>query len=350
MAEKQEEVGHVFGNFQHYYHFHPIEERIKCLSSRNLLRHLPSLETPFLVCDVGCNSGQLTNGVYQLLTHSGGNISQKDDDNIPFYDENILNEFHTKIQKEKRTIRYEMKAVVHPQPGFTCDVYLDYVYYGTAYGLSKTASKVHAIQETLKRIDIIGKDENKKEDSSMENKEDSPVKSSEPKVVEMMGMDLDVHLIEKATRQYGKQKQLLFMEGDIMEEKGKALLKDFLNERKRESFDLITCFSMTMWIHLNHGDTGLLSFLSHLAKHTQCLILEPQAWKSYTSAIRRIKKMSLPLPKEFLTMKIRADVQERMEEHLITQCGFHFSYALGKSSWKRPLRLYSKVKIDHLEQ
>ena len=40
-------------------------------------------------------------------------------------------------------------------------------------------------------------------------------------------------------------------------------------------------YSVTMWVHLNHGDTGLARFLSLLAARARWVLLEPQPWKCY---------------------------------------------------------------------
>jgi hypothetical protein len=44
--------------------------------------------------------------------------------------------------------------------------------------------------------------------------------------------------------------------------------------------------SVTMWIHLNHGDDGLSRFLEVVASYTHYLLLEPQPWKCYQTAAR----------------------------------------------------------------
>ncbi|KAG1698771.1 hypothetical protein DVH05_014726 [Phytophthora capsici] len=51
-----------------------------------------------------------------------------------------------------------------------------------------------------------------------------------------------------------------------------------------KSYDFITCFSVTKWIHLFHGDEGIKKVFSkiyELLAPGGRLILEPQPWKSY---------------------------------------------------------------------
>ncbi|KFG99495.1 bicoid-interacting protein BIN3 [Toxoplasma gondii VAND] len=55
------------------------------------------------------------------------------------------------------------------------------------------------------------------------------------------------------------------------------------------SFDIVICFSVTKWIHLHHGDCGILLLFSRLhalLKPDGILLLEPQDWASYRRARR----------------------------------------------------------------
>ena len=49
---------------------------------------------------------------------------------------------------------------------------------------------------------------------------------------------------------------------------------------------IIIIFSVTMWIHLHHGDVGLGRFLQLISGFGDYILLEPQPWKCYQTAAR----------------------------------------------------------------
>lgn len=61
----------------------------------------------------------------------------------------------------------------------------------------------------------------------------------------------------------------------------------------RNSFDCITAFSVTKWVHLHGGDAGIRHFFSKV-RDLLCpgglFIVEPQSWKSYKSAASKMRK------------------------------------------------------------
>jgi len=57
----------------------------------------------------------------------------------------------------------------------------------------------------------------------------------------------------------------------------------------KPEYDLVICFSVTKWVHLNFGDGGLKRFFRRIYKALRPggrLILEAQSWKSYSKRKR----------------------------------------------------------------
>ena len=70
-------------------------------------------------------------------------------------------------------------------------------------------------------------------------------------------------------------------------------------DQQREEYDVILALSLTKWIHLNNGDTGLKRFFRRIFNHLRPggkLILEPQPWSSYK------KKKKLTVSTEILNV------------------------------------------------
>ena len=95
----------------------------------------------------------------------------------------------------------------------------------------------------------------------------------------MLGVDIDAGLIESAVKRFGGTSRLRFQLGEW----GKQNAMDGLDSQ-RGVFDVVTCFSVTKWIHLQHGDVGILRLfrqVQHALKPGGVFILEPQPMKSY---------------------------------------------------------------------
>ncbi|CAK4617847.1 hypothetical protein LEN26_012585 [Aphanomyces euteiches] len=116
-----------------------------------------------------------------------------------------------------------------------------------------------------------------------------------------------------------------------------------LDTHTGKDYDVITCLSVTKWIHLFHGDDGLKQ-LFHLVYSLLLpgglFVLEPQKWKSYynrkhTNDTTRANYDRIKLrPKDF-------------EEYLTATVGFSSVKLLKVCStstqgFKRPIYLYTK--------
>lgn len=98
-----------------------------------------------------------------------------------------------------------------------------------------------------------------------------------------------------------------------------------------------------MWIHLNHGDTGLEHFLKTICSFCKLVVIEPQPWKCYRNAARRLrraKKDDFPLLK---TISYRENIEEQIEK-MLEKNGFEKVVTSEVNSWKRKLLLYKKLE------
>ncbi|WFD38207.1 uncharacterized protein MJAP1_001155 [Malassezia japonica] len=74
-------------------------------------------------------------------------------------------------------------------------------------------------------------------------------------------------------------------------------------------YDLILCFSLTKWIHLNQGDGGLVRFLHRLCACLRpggILALEVQPWRSYDQA----RSVSRDLRQAYAALRLYPDDME----------------------------------------
>jgi len=133
-----------------------------------------------------------------------------------------------------------------------------------------------------------------------------------------------------------------------MEEEGSQILNNFLKQTKEDTFDLVSCFSTTMWIHLNYGDEGLFKFLKKLCSISNHLIIEPQPWQCYKNASKRHKKLGMEPPALFSSLRIRNNVEEEINSFITNQCQMQQFMQLGETQWKRKILWYKRVDVSHL--
>ena len=130
--------------------------------------------------------------------------------------------------------------------------------------------------------------------------------------------------------------------------------------REAGGLSLLTLFSVTMWIHLKGGDRALQSLLllctallqpnnpqvqtNGLTMNGGSLLVEPQPWKAYQHALKRTKRLELPLaPVNSLQLRhpeldIRAILQSTMQFQSLWDC--------GKEQWGRLLCVYHATTAE----
>jgi len=274
------------GNFINYYSFNPPSERLVHLPP-DLLRNCLDLKGEgggsclTTALDVGCNSGDLTCGLYDLLveTTSGAGTA------------------------------------------------------ATAIPPNATSSSKENDSQLCQRVQVLG-------------------------------VDVDPQLIEVAQRDH-KEKMAAggvdFRTLDVTDNQDGSvdtILREYLQQfpekncdrggamKMEKKFDVIFCFSVSMWIHLNHGDRGLSNFFSTLSKWCRrYLVLEPQPWKCYRTASRRMRKLKQPDFGHLKEMEAQSEEQLRQFiDKLCRQNGFRQLKVFGETAnWKRRIIL-SKVR------
>ncbi|XP_058239715.1 7SK snRNA methylphosphate capping enzyme [Hemibagrus wyckioides] len=122
-----------------------------------------------------------------------------------------------------------------------------------------------------------------------------------------------------------------------------VLDSDVLLETQREEFDVILCLSVTKWIHLNWGDTGLRRFFQRVYRHLRpggLFILEPQPWNSYSKR----KKLTEAIYKNYFSIQLKP---EQFSSFLTSEVGFSSYELLGTPNsstrgFQRPIYLFHK--------
>jgi SAM-dependent methyltransferase len=158
----------------------------------------------------------------------------------------------------------------------------------------------------------------------------------------ILGVDVDKALIEVSNEKI-KRPQITFLTCDMT--KDDQVLNQFLNNHGKTSFDVVFCFSVSMWVHLNHGDEGLSKFFRTI--HDVCrgiLVLEPQPWKCYMTAKRRMVKLKQSEFQHF--EQICEHRNEKLLPHIISLCknaGFKWLSTLGETNWKRPIMVFERL-------
>ncbi|KAI9908611.1 hypothetical protein PsorP6_004373 [Peronosclerospora sorghi] len=352
--------GHVFGNFHAYYSFNPVHERMRFMDGkildalkRALIVKRNGTNEMSTILDIGCNEGDLTIGLYDALNgraipNDAGQIGHVADFDLIHIC--ILNE---RMQKDKKQVKYLImdKSEVTHRRRYVCELQIDGKILGHGEGLSKKIAKAKAAEMAVRALDkkvdqkeLVGDEEVVSEQVQRTKKE-----LEKRKTLMVLGVDLDKGLIERAVR---KSVQLTagdvvkFCHVDVMSSDFSKTIAPYLEMAKRSiaerKFDLVTCFSVTMWIHLNNGDDGLWKFLETVSDMTEHLIIEPQTWKCYRNAQKRLKRMRVEVPQSFHEIKVRTDVVERIDAFLLAAGRFRYKAQLGKTNWSRCVVLYSR--------
>ena len=159
----------------------------------------------------------------------------------------------------------------------------------------------------------------------------------------LLGIDLDPILIERARERNPQPDRIIFECLDFLAEDRDRTLDEYLHRLERPRFDVVFCFSITMWIHLNHGDEGLAEFLRKACSITDMIVIEPQLWKCYRNASRRLRRSKgedFPL---LQTLRLTGDPAAHIERILTESCNFRRITVTENNEWKRRLLIYART-------
>lgn len=149
--------------------------------------------------------------------------------------------------------------------------------------------------------------------------------------VSIFGIDIDPVLIQRA-KENNRDEKIYFQSLNFMNTEELKIVENDLTNNHLQKYDVIFCFSVTMWIHLNNGDEGLQLFLRNISKLGQLIVIEPQPWKCYKSAMKRLKnETSL----KYKSLKLRQNVESEIINYLVKECNRILVCESEPSSWKR---------------
>ncbi|NXY19018.1 BN3D2 methyltransferase, partial [Atrichornis clamosus] len=181
----------------------------------------------------------------------------------------------------------------------------------------------------------------------LQESKSSPEPAGAGKELILLCCDIDPELIQRAQQSSPFPASISFASLDIMDSGARGpLLSSHLERFGRSGFDIGFCMSVTMWIHLNHGDRGLLEFLAFLASLCTFLLVEPQPWKCYRAAARRLRRLGRNDFDHFRSLRINGDMAERITRILTQECAMELVRSFGSTSWDRSLLLFRSTGAD----
>lgn len=167
--------------------------------------------------------------------------------------------------------------------------------------------------------------------------------------VKLFGIDIDPALIDLAKGKVNEadEARMTFMAVDATNNEH---LEAFRSKLGADRMSLVTVFSTTMWIHVNHGDEGLQRFLidAHSFLHdTGVLLIEPQPGRCYTNAAKRCRKLGIDKP-PFLHCVDKTKVHETISKMVKDEVriGYQDMYCFGQEDWGRALMLFHNFGAD----
>jgi SAM-dependent methyltransferase len=167
-----------------------------------------------------------------------------------------------------------------------------------------------------------------------------------------LGIDVDPVLIERANKKFPGD-HVFFLEAKFLDDdEGVPTVRRFLQEKcgDSEAFSFVSLFSITMWVHLNHGDDGVVKFIKAATDLTAgSILIEPQPWKCYRSAARRCRKLGIAPHAHYQDLEIRDIDAEACKLMRLPDYGMKSFWPLGTETWGRSLLVFHRGDSRYLE-
>ncbi|CAJ0958194.1 unnamed protein product [Ranitomeya imitator] len=324
-ADQREDPGAAqHGNFPNYYSFHPPETRTSLLPPGlllELLRREGGLRETLLALDVGCNTGCGNRG---SLTGGDGFTA----------DQNQCLPFCHALQRDRHPVFGQ------PNQNSITNFFMKSVFGFHARTVGVRLSIVLAILIYLPLFCLL-----QELSVALFNHLMHPEGCSEAlRSAHFMCCDIDPDLITRAQSTNPHPDAITFCTLDITEAPSLGSLYSYLDRFGQNSFHIGFCMSITMWIHLNHGDRGLVEFLKRLKTMCDYLLIEPQPWKCYRSAARRLRKLGRQDFDHFHMLSIHGDMEKEITKLMIEDGSSKLIHRFGTTSWDRSLLLFKMTR------
>jgi len=164
----------------------------------------------------------------------------------------------------------------------------------------------------------------------------------------MLAVDIDETLISRCTECNRHVDSIFYQTADIQSDQcRREVIEEFLHSRSANKFSVVFVSSVTMWIHLNYGDDGLRSLLRYISTVAEYVLIEPQDWKCYKAAIRRMRRLCCQPFEHFTALEWRENVDQQILEYLQSSaCQLKFVKHLGQTEkWGRFLYLFTSLLV-----
>lgn len=159
------------------------------------------------------------------------------------------------------------------------------------------------------------------------------------KSVVIIAIDIDPLLIDRANEHNQHPDNVFYRCRNIMDTHSSHTFQEHFTKYRKQKFDAVFCFSLTMWIHLNNGDAGLKQFLGKVASLARMVVVEPQPWKCYLTAIKRMRKANEKFA-EFDKLTWRQTIESDIDRYLVDDCALTNVFETQATKWNRRMVFY----------